>query len=196
MEDATADEANMTLESGTNNGALAASAQNGGGYELTLYTKTALGDGQQANNPWLQEMPDPITRTSWDNYLTISAADAKELGVENENVANGALNGGYVNVKMDGVVVNKVPVLVQPGQAKGSVGLAFGYGKTAAIQEEMQTGVNAYVLYNNFSDVQNVTLEKVEGMHEFACVQLHNTMMGRDIIKETCLLYTSDAADE
>ncbi|RFN59592.1 TAT-variant-translocated molybdopterin oxidoreductase [Marixanthomonas ophiurae] len=187
MEDATADEANMTLESSTNNGALAASAQNGDGYELTLYSKTALGDGQQANNPWLQEMPDPITRTSWDNYLTISAADAKELGVENENVANGALNGGYVNVKMDGVVVNKVPVLVQPGQAKGSVGLAFGYGKTAAIQEEMQTGVNAFPLYKDFSSVQNVTLEKVGGVHEFACVQLHNTMMGRDIIRETTL---------
>merc|ERR1711977_249734 len=172
---------------GTSNGALSTSTQNNGGFELTLYTKTALGDGQQANNPWLQEMPDPITRTSWDNYLTISAADAKELGVENENVANGALNGGYVNVKLDDVVVKKVPVLVQPGQAKGSVGLAFGYGKTNAIQKEMQTGVNAFPLYKDFSSVQNVTLEKVGGVHEFACVQLHNTMMGRDIIRETTL---------
>ena len=41
-----------------------------------LYTKTGMGDGQQANNPWLQEFPDPITRVSWDNYITVSAADA------------------------------------------------------------------------------------------------------------------------
>ena len=43
------------------------------GLELTLYTKTGMGDGQQANNPWLQEFPDPITRVAWDNYLTVAA---------------------------------------------------------------------------------------------------------------------------
>ena len=41
------------------------------GFELTLYSKTSMGNGLQANNPWLQEMPDPITRVSWDNYLTV-----------------------------------------------------------------------------------------------------------------------------
>ena len=44
------------------------------GMSLVLYTKTGMGDGQQANNPWLQEFPDPITRVSWDNYLTVSHA--------------------------------------------------------------------------------------------------------------------------
>ena len=57
-------------------------------FELTLYPKTGMGDGQQANNPWLQEFPDPLTRTTWDNYLTVSAADAKALGFENTNDAN------------------------------------------------------------------------------------------------------------
>jgi molybdopterin-containing oxidoreductase family iron-sulfur binding subunit len=174
------------LESATSNGALSATSQEGE-LELTLYTKTSLGDGQQANNPWLQEMPDPITRASWDNYVTVSKADANAMGLVNENVANGGLNGSYVNIKMGEVVIDNVPVLIQPGQAKGSVGLALGYGKTAAIQEEMQTGVNAYALYNDFSSVQRVSLEKAAGMHEFACVQLHNTMMGRDIIRETTL---------
>ena len=51
-----------------------------GDFELTLFASTAIGDGQQANNPWLQELPDPITRASWDNYLTISQADATALG--------------------------------------------------------------------------------------------------------------------
>jgi len=174
-----------TTESSTSNGALLTPIQ--GGMELTLYTKTGLGDGQQANNPWLQELPDPISRASWDNYVTVSAADAAEMGLENYNVANGALNGSYVNISMGDITIENVPVLIQPGQAKGSVGLALGYGRTAAVQEEMQTGVNAYALYNNFSSVQNVTLEKISGTHEFACVQLHNTMMGRDIIRETTL---------
>ncbi len=173
-------------ESQTSHGAMSTTSQEGG-LELTLYTKTAMGDGQQANNPWLQEMPDPITRASWDNYITVSGADASDMGLENKNVANGGLNGSYVNVNLGDVVLENVPVLIQPGQAKGSVGLALGYGKTAAIQYEMQTGVNAYALYQGFSSVQNVTLEKVSGEHEFACVQLQNTMMGRDIIRETSL---------
>ena len=84
------------------------------GFELTLYTKTGLGDGQQANNPWLQELPDPITRVSWDNYLTMSAADAKELGIKNWHVANGGLDGDYAEIQV-GDVKLKVPVLIQPG---------------------------------------------------------------------------------
>ncbi|MFD1094235.1 TAT-variant-translocated molybdopterin oxidoreductase [Salegentibacter chungangensis] len=165
-----------------------AQAGEGKGLELSLYTKTSMGDGQQYNNPWLQEMPDPITRVSWDNYLSISRADAEELGLVNENVSNGALNGSYVNVKLGETVVKNVPVYIQPGQAKGSVGLALGYGKTENIQEEMQVGVNAYPLYKDLKSIQSVSLEKAAGIHEFACVQLHNTLMGRgDIIKETTL---------
>ena len=158
-----------------------------GDLELTLYTKTGLGDGQQANNPWLQELPDPITRTTWDNYITVSATDASRLGIENNNVANGALNGSYVKLFLGETVINKVPVLIQPGQAQGSIGLALGYGRTSSIQKEMQTGVNAYRLYKEFSPIQTVTIDRIEGEHEFACVQLHNTMMGRDIIRETTL---------
>ncbi|WP_115462661.1 TAT-variant-translocated molybdopterin oxidoreductase [Winogradskyella aurantiaca] len=166
--------------------ALSQSAK-GATMELVLYTKTGMGDGQQANNPWLQEFPDPITRTSWDNYLTVSKADAEAAGLVNENVANGGLNGSYANVTVNGVTVN-VPVIIQPGQAKGTVGLALGYGRTDGVQSELQTGVNAYPLYQNFSAVQEVSIEKTSGTHEFACVQLHNTLMGRgDIIRETTL---------
>ena len=157
------------------------------GLELVLYTKTGLGDGQQANNPWLQEFPDPITRVSWDNYITVAAADAEAAGLKNVNVANGALNGSYAKVTVGGKTLS-VPVIIQPGQAKGSVGLALGYGEKAGLQEEMQVGVNAFEFYNNFNDVQSVSISLADGFHEFACVQLHNTLMGRgDIIKETTL---------
>ena len=154
---------------------------------LVLYPKTGMGDGQQANNPWLQEFPDPISRVSWDNYLTVSAKDAKKIGLKNVNVANGALNGSYAKVTV-GDKSMVAPVLIQPGQANGTVGLAFGYGERRGLQDEMQVGVNAYPFYSNFNTVQEVSITPAEGFHEFACVQLHNTLMGRgDIIKETTL---------
>lgn len=135
----------------------------------------------------MQELPDPISRASWDNYLTVSKADADALGLTNENVANGALNGSYAKITV-GKSELIVPVLIQPGQAKGSVGLALGYGKIKGVKEDMKVGVNAYPLYQNFNDVQSVSIAAVGGVHEFACVQLHNTLMGRgDIVKETTL---------
>ncbi|MES2544993.1 MAG: TAT-variant-translocated molybdopterin oxidoreductase [Bacteroidota bacterium] len=177
--------------------ALAQSKSNKG-LELVLYTKTGLGDGQQANNPWLQEFPDPITRVSWDNYITVSKADADEKGLMNEIVANGGLNGSYATITANGVTIENVPVIVQPGQAVGTIGLALGYGRKAALKEEMQVGINAYSLYKNFNNVQSVTLSKGSGQHEFACVQGQKTLMGRgDIIKETTLdVFNNNPAEE
>ncbi|HBD26755.1 TAT-variant-translocated molybdopterin oxidoreductase [Flavobacterium sp.] len=157
-------------------------------FDLVLYSKVGMGDGQQANNPWLQEFPDPITRVSWDNYVTISKADAEAAGVKNWNVANGGLNGSYVTIKVGNATLENVPAIIQPGQAKGTLGLAFGYGKKLGLKEEMQVGVNAYALYANLNSNQSATITVANGEHEFACVQLQKTLMGRgDIIKETTL---------
>ncbi len=165
-----------------------ASSKKASGYELVFYTKTGMGDGQQANNPWLQEFPDPITRVSWDNYVTVNRADAEALGLVNYHVANGGLNGSYATIKVGNAVLENVPVIIQPGQAKGTMGISLGYGRKASLKEEMQVGVNAYTLYTNFNNTQVATVEKANGDHEFACVQLHNTLMGRgDILKETTL---------
>ncbi len=165
-----------------------ANATSGGGMELTLYSKVGMGDGQQAGNPWLQEFPDPITRVSWDNYVMVSKADAENLGLINEHAANGGLDGSYAKLTVNGITIDNVPVIIQPGQAPGSIGMALGYGRQVGMKSEMQTGVNAYPLYQGFNNIQSVTIEKSSGMHEFACIQLHNTLMGRgDIIKETTL---------
>src|SRR5699024_424574 len=56
-----------------------AGSEEGKNFELTLYSSVGLGDGKQANNPWLQEFPDPITRSTWDNFITMSMADADKL---------------------------------------------------------------------------------------------------------------------
>ncbi|SDS43786.1 quinol:cytochrome c oxidoreductase iron-sulfur protein precursor [Polaribacter sp. KT25b] len=167
---------------------LSNSAKKATGFELNLYTKTGLGDGKQANNPWLQEFPDPITRASWDNYLMMSIADARELGFSNPVKDNGAIDGDYAKVSVNGVEV-VVPVMVQPGQAKGSVGLALGYGRTFGLKEEMQVGVNGYPLYTKGNNIQyGVKIDKVSGTHQFACTQVQKTIAGRhDILKVASL---------
>ncbi len=166
-------------------------------FELNLYTKTGLGDGKQANNPWLQEFPDPITRASWDNYLTVSMSDARALGFANPVQDNGAINGDYANVTVNGVTVENIPVMVQPGQANGSVGLALGFGRTFGLKEDMQVGVNGYPLYANGNNIQyGVTIEKASGTHKFACTQVQKTIAGRhDILKVTSFKEYNSSAD-
>ena len=157
--------------------------------ELVLYTKTSIGDGTQANNPWLQELPDPITRMAWDNYLTISPKDAEKFKIENELNARMQLDGTVVNLKVNGVTIENVPVFIQPGQAEGSVGLALGYGKKGT-GKVAETGVNAYPLFDGYNTVvSGVTIEIADADdHEFAGIQLQNTLMGRyEIAKEVPL---------
>ncbi|MDO5656441.1 MAG: TAT-variant-translocated molybdopterin oxidoreductase [Flavobacteriaceae bacterium] len=165
-------------------------------WELQLYTKVGMGDGRQATNPWLQEFPDPITRTSWDNYLTMNPADAEKLNISMWNGGperNGRMqfNGPYYNITANGQTL-KVPVFVQPGQAQGTLGLALGYGVKGRIAEANdldQIGVNAYPFYKD--GAKTLVVEKFEsagGMHKFANVQMMNTLMGRyEIAKEATL---------
>ena len=162
-------------------------AESSNEFSLVLYPKVGMGDGQRASNPWLQEFPDPITRVTWDNYITLSISDAKKLKLKNYNVANGALNGSYAKITSNRKEII-APVIIQPGQAPGTIGLSFGYGKKYGMSDEMKVGINAFNLYNDFNKIQKVNISKVKGDHEFACIQLHNTMMGRDeVIKETSL---------
>lgn len=164
-------------------------SEQSGEFDVILYTKIGMGDGQQANNPWLQEFPDPITRVSWDNYATMNRIDAENLGVKNRNVANGGLDGHYITIEVGGTKLENVPVIIQPGQAQGTIGLSLGYGRKEGMKAEMQVGVNAYTLYKDFNNTQRATVSKDSNKwHEFACVQLHRTLMGRgDILKETTL---------
>lgn len=152
-------------------------------FEVILYEKTGIGIGNQANNPWLQELPDPVSKVTWDNYLAISPATAKAKGLE---------QGDIVEIAANGVSI-KVPVLLQPGQAKNSASLAIGYGRTNAGKAGNNVGVNAYplatvangqILYTAFDAKLNKT---TEGSHKFAATQTHHTMMAREIVKETSL---------
>ncbi len=87
--------------------------------ELVLYEKVSIRDGKYANNPWLQEMPDPITRATWDNYLLVPVQYA---------TANNLKQNDEVNVTVGGTSL-KLGVVVQPGQANNTFGIALGYGR-------------------------------------------------------------------
>ncbi|WP_238785029.1 4Fe-4S dicluster domain-containing protein [Blattabacterium cuenoti] len=159
-------------------------------FELRLYTKISMGDGHQHNNPWLQELPDPITRTTWDNYLTISYFDANKIGLKNWNSGDGSLNGNCVDlIKNKKIIIRDIPIFIQPGQAIGSLGLAFGYGQKKGKLSKLCNGINAYKIYENFNIVQyNIQIKKVDKIHKFACIQLENTTVDRkNIVKETNL---------
>ncbi|MCB9201592.1 MAG: TAT-variant-translocated molybdopterin oxidoreductase [Flavobacteriales bacterium] len=147
--------------------------------ELQLYTKTSVGDGSQANNPWLQELPDPITRTSWDNYITINPVDAEKLGIENKFDGKMSIDGSLINLTVGGVELTNVPAFIQPGQAVGSIGLALGYGQKGS-GKVAETGINAYkLLKGGLKSQKNVAISTTGEWHEFACIQMQNTLMGR-----------------
>lgn len=153
------------------------------GFELVVYEKTGIGSGVMANNPWLQELPDPISKITWDNYLAVSPKDAREKGWKQGQVVT--LSAG--NVKMN------APVVIQPGQAFGTVSLALGYGRTAAGKVADNRGVNAYPFTSLGADAINYSISGVdiqkstEDDYAFAATQTHHTMMGRAIVKETTL---------
>jgi molybdopterin-containing oxidoreductase family iron-sulfur binding subunit len=115
---------------------------------------------------------------SWDNYLTISPKDAKKFGIENELNARMQLDGTVVNLKVNGITIENVPVFIQPGQAEGSVGLALGYGKKDS-GKVAEVGVNAYPLFDGYNTiVSGVTIEKADADdHEFAGMQLQNLQL-------------------
>jgi len=95
---ASAAEAASRAIAGASEAAKTATKIQGGDFELALYQKT-VGAGHQSNNPWLHELPDPISRAAWDNYITVSAKDALALGIVNETQSDGALNGSLVTLK-------------------------------------------------------------------------------------------------
>jgi len=90
-----------------------------GTFALVLYSKVGMPDAGHAYNPWLQELPDPISKVTWDNYACLSPATAARLGVR---------DGDVVRLESDGAAALELPALVQPGQHDGVIAVALGYG--------------------------------------------------------------------
>lgn len=162
---------------------------NNTGFEIVLYESAGVGNGSQANNPLLQELPDPITKVVWDHCATISQKDATSLGVNND--AEGRTQ--YLNITI-GEKSIKIPALVQPGQTPGTIGIAIGYGRTKVGKVAENLGQNVYPLVAmtngslNFNITTGVTPTLVDEDYQIAQTQVHQTYMGRsNIIQESVL---------
>lgn len=182
-----------------------------GEFEMVLYTNAGIGNGNHASNPWLQELPDPITKATWDNYLTMAPTDIRERGY-NEYLGEQS-PATRVVVSINGQEY-KMPVVPVPGQKPGTLGLALGYGRgangekigRAAYQvgeygsylkddngNLLPIGYNAYpfatklgntYLFQNFS----ATISGTDGTYPIATTQTQHTIMDRDsVLRETDL---------
>ncbi len=171
------------------NAASVAATVNGkvSGIELLVYENGGVGAGFQANNPWLQEMPDPITKACWDNYITVSAKHADELGL-----VLGDMTTQLAEVSVNGQTF-KLPVMVQPGQADGTVGIALGYGRTVAGKVAEGVGVSAYPLLTVKDGVTSlassgVSITLTGEAYKVAQTQTAQTYAGRDFVVQESIL--------
>jgi len=148
-------------------------------FELLLRPGTQVYDGRYANSSWLQELPDPITKATWSNPLSISVADAQGLGLKDGDLVELDAAGGKL----------RLPVILQPGQAKGTLALALGYGRsTGGVARGV--GVNAYP-FLAIAATPNLSggakLTKGRGHMELPVTQSHHRMEGRDLVRSFSL---------
>ncbi len=175
-----------------NKAAAMATSVKGGAFELAVYEKIGLGNGNQSNNPWLMELPDPISKVTWDNYITMAPADVKTMGM-NEMLRQDIM-GSIATITVNGVSVT-APVYPQPGQAPGTIGLALGYGRNSkALKVANGIGVNAFGFLNVSNETiqfasPSVTITKTDDTHKFSATQVQHTIMGREeaILREVSL---------
>ena len=219
-----ADEYNTALQNGViepaempvsggayNAGSLAAAAakavsNKGGNYELVIYQKVSAGTGNQANNPWLQETPDPISKVTWDNYAMISPAFAKAvLGID--VLGNQRQGDGYevnpekptIKIAANGKEI-ELPAVIIPGLHANVVAVAVGYGRKSADENKTKenigrsaagAGVNVYPMVGfdgtGFRYSAAATVTKTGNTYAVAQTQVHGSSESRPIIYETSL---------
>lgn len=200
IHDGVADMAPVAMEDGAEEDTEEATSFNGGavstaasalgapaeGWEVSFYLKTGIGLGINADNPWLQELPDPVTKVVWDQYVTMNPADMREMGLN--TLMGEQQRAGMVRVTVEGQSI-ELPVVSMPGQKRGAIGVALGYGK--GYEGDRLIGENTFAMLpvkDGFIQYSApVSVEKIERRYNIASTQTHHTMMGRKILNETTL---------
>jgi molybdopterin-containing oxidoreductase family iron-sulfur binding subunit len=148
------------------------------GIEVHFRPSPYLHDGRYANDGWLQELPDPVTKLTWDNPALLSPATAKTLGVADEDLVTVTVRGQALTL----------PVTIVPGQADGTVMLTLGYGRSRVGRIGTGVGADAYLLRSSAApDIDTATLAKAVGTAKLAPTQEHGSMEGRPLIREGTL---------
>ncbi|MBX9788997.1 MAG: TAT-variant-translocated molybdopterin oxidoreductase [Pirellulales bacterium] len=158
--------------------------------ELCLRLDPTIYDGRFANNGWLQELPKPLTKLTWDNAVLLSPTTAKELGVVNEQVVELEHGGRKV----------RGPVWILPGHADGCATVHLGYGRRAGGKVAKGAGFDAYPLWTSAEPaapwtVLGVTIRPTADRVALACTQTHSRMEGRHLARSASLAeYQRDPA--
>jgi MoCo/4Fe-4S cofactor protein with predicted Tat translocation signal len=162
--------------------------------EIVFYRDHAIDDGRYNNNGWLQEMPDPVTKVSWDNLILVSEKTALDLGLRKEDF----MFGTNVLLQRDnprGVPTGRLtvggkeitgPLWLQPGLADNVVGIALGYGRSETGRIGVGVGFNAYSLRTSAAPHYGAggKLAAEGGYAKVSCVQHHWAMEGRPVVRE------------
>ncbi|MBK5292842.1 MAG: TAT-variant-translocated molybdopterin oxidoreductase [Acidobacteriia bacterium] len=160
-------------------GAVLASAAAASIFELNFRPDPSAYDGRFANNAWLQELPRPITKITWDNAVLLSPAAAQKLNL---------VTGEVVELRHSGRVL-RAPVCIVPGHADASLTLHLGYGRWRGGRIANNVGSNANRLRTSSQlwSMSGVEVVKTGGKHLLAITQEHNSMEGRNLIRSATL---------
>ncbi len=165
-----------------NAGASVAAVSNSGtaasGLEVVLYESVNIGDGRYANNPYLQEMPDMITKTAWDNYVSVSHKFATDKGM---HIMDSAKEINLANVTIDGKTYT-LPILIAYGQQADTVAIALGYGRTKCGAAGDNVGRNLYPAVKSVNGIstynaKDVKIEITGKKEKLAIIQTYHTLM-------------------
>jgi MoCo/4Fe-4S cofactor protein with predicted Tat translocation signal len=149
------------------------------GFEVVFRASAAVYDGRYANNAWLQELPEPVSKLTWDNAAVLSPESARSLGLKTGDVARLKIRDREL----------AVPVLVVPGSADQSITLALGYGRSATGRVGNGVGVDAYKLRTSTAPGLEVgaRLEPTGASHQLVSTHEHWSQEGRVIVQEASL---------
>jgi molybdopterin-containing oxidoreductase family iron-sulfur binding subunit len=157
---------------------LVASAASEGTLEIEIRPDPTVWDGSLANNGWLQELPKPLSKITWDNVAYLSAATAERLGVRSEDVLTITVGNRAI----------QAPAWILPGQPHDCISLTLGYGRERAGRVGNRIGYNAYALLDRNGALQtSAQIAKAGRTHGLAVTQNHHSMDGRDIVRVTTL---------
>jgi len=145
------------------------------GLEISFCPDPTVWDGRFANNGWLQELPKPITKLTWDNAALVSPRTAERLGIANHELVELTRAGQTV----------RAPVWIVPGQPDDSISLAMGYGRTRTGRVGTGIGVNSSALRPARKEwfAGGVELKRTGARYRLAVTQNHHSMEGRDLIQ-------------
>ncbi|MCH2021456.1 MAG: TAT-variant-translocated molybdopterin oxidoreductase [Saprospiraceae bacterium] len=163
----------VEINSGISSALLNLPKGNNNELEVILYESVQLGNGHDANNPWLQEFPDPIMRTTWDNFIQIPI---KWNGGTDYEAYQNLKDGDYATISIDGVEYT-LPVFRQFGQMEGTVSIALGYGRTKAGKCGDAIGVNLFPSVRDFNYSAYASSLSPRGDSDpiYANIQMHHT---------------------